>query len=86
MSGRHQATAPKFSQMRVSEGRGHLCTMPSVSILDKTKFCQFSIRTHTLASYPRRKDAVLGIGFVGCKEKITILQNISDKKTITQKR
>ena len=64
MSGRHQATAPKFSIFNF----------------------QFSIRTHTLASYPRRKDAVLGIGFVGCKEKITILQNISDKKTITQKR
>jgi hypothetical protein len=33
----------QFSQMRVSEGRGCLQTMPSGSILDKTPFCQFSI-------------------------------------------
>ena len=29
--------------MRISEGRGHLWTMPSESILDKILFCQFSI-------------------------------------------
>ena len=33
----------QFSQMRVSEGRGHLWTMQSESILDKILFCQFSI-------------------------------------------
>ena len=37
----------QFSQMRVSERKGCLQTLPSGSILDKTTFCQFSIQSQT---------------------------------------
>ncbi len=37
----------QFSQMRVSERKGCLQTLPSGSILDKTLFCQFSIQSQT---------------------------------------
>ena len=45
--------------MRISEGRGHLWTMQSESILDKILFCQFSIPFSALSALVEAKSWVV---------------------------